>query len=74
MRVARSVKLLAAHRRREAVLSESTKEGKKEVREWLFVPVLKRPAVMKQTSPVLHKGYNRCGTNVVDSLLELVLG
>ena len=70
MRVARSVKLLAAHRRREAVLSESTKEGKKEVRVWLFVPVLKRPAVMNKLNPVLHRDYNECGTSVADSMLE----
>ena len=73
MRVARSVKLLAAHRRREAVLSESTNEGKKEVRVRLFVPVLKRPAVMK-ISPVLHSSYNRCETSVEDSLLEVNIG
>ena len=70
MRVARSVKLLAAHRRREAVLSESTDDGKKEVRVWLFVPVMKRPTVLEKFSPVFHNSYNRCGTSVVDSLLE----
>ena len=69
MRVARSVKLLAAHRRREAVLSETTKE-KTKVRVRLFVPVFKRPAVMNQMCPVLHRDYNSSGTSVVDSLLE----
>ena len=69
MRVARSVKLLAAHRRREAVLSESTR-GMKEVRVLLTVPVAKRPAVLEKFSPVFHSDYNECETGVKDSLLE----
>ena len=41
-----------------------------EVRVRLFVPIFKRPAVMNQTCPVLHRDYNRCETGVKDSLLE----
>ena len=69
MRVAHSVKLLAVHRRREAVVSE-TAGDKNKVRVWLFVLEMKCPAVTMTICPVHHSDYNECGDSVADILLE----
>ena len=69
MRVAHSVKLLAVHRRREAVLSKTT-EDKNEVQVWLFVQKKKRSAVTMKICPVHHSDYSERGDSVVDIFLE----
>ena len=57
MRVAHSIKLSAAHHRRKAVLSESTRD-KNEVRVWLLVRVEKCPAVTLNKRTIFHKSYS----------------